>query len=217
MVKQQCHRTQGSKHQAVKRRVKENSEVFSKFSVVFFLFMEKRNKGIPLCQGKSSLTPLQQLSCPLTSTWLARSSRLLSPAVKCPLVWHQALRSQPEFSQFENLPTPPTCSALWLGLWASRDGTGGWHVCEHRSELPWLGCQAVGQAGEIVAPHLPLLPPCHTRILGAELLLLCSLCLTKWFLPPTAPWSFICFLLRQRNQSEEHWCHKYLGKGSHPV
>lgn len=122
MVKQQCHRTQGSKHQAVKRRVKENSEVFSKFSVVFFLFMEKRNKGIPLCQGKSSLTPLQQLSCPLTSTWLARSSRLLSPAVKCPLVWHQALRSQPEFSVWKPSHTSHLLSSVAWSL-----GKQGWH------------------------------------------------------------------------------------------
>lgn len=179
--------------------------------------MRKSSKGISLCQRKSSLTPLQQLFCPFMSIWPTRSSRLLSPAVLCarglalnPHEWAWIF----SFKAFPHLPLTQLCG-LATGLHRGEAGmvTGGWLVFsvwgQLRAALAGLPHCGTG-LGRLQPLQLPSLPPCNTGILGAELLLLCSPCLTKWFLHLTAKCSPSCFLLRQRNQTEEHWCHKNL-------
>lgn len=137
--------------------------------------MEKSKKGIPLCQGKSSLSPLQQLSCPLMSIWPTRRSRLLSSAVDCA----QALALNSAVSlnfhhlkTFPHLPLTQLCgSASGLHRGHEMGQTEVWHVFRTDQSYP-AGLPGRGGC------H----PPPAAQGHGEQS---CSR-LTKWFHPPTA-------------------------------
>lgn len=161
---------------------------------------------------------------PIAATFLSpyehlahKSSWLLSPAVAC--AQGLALNSQESawtFTVWKLSHSSPLHSSVAWPLGCTGVRTACFQCVRTDQSCPGWAARLWDGRGEAGSPHLPSIPPCGTRTLAAQMLLLCSPCLTKWFLPPTARWSLSCFLLRERNQTEEHWCHKYLRKDSHP-
>lgn len=182
MVKQQYYRTQGSKNQAVKSRVKENRvKYFQNFLLFsFFSWRKATNSPVP---GKIFIDPI---AAAFLSPCEHLAHREFPTAVTCLCPGFGTKPSQVSlnfhsFKTFSHLPLMQLCG-LATGLHRGQAGMGTGDVFSVWGQLgaALAGLPRCGTGlGRLWPLHLPSLPPCNTRIVGAELPLLCSPCLTK--------------------------------------
>lgn len=219
-MKQQYYRTQGSKNRAVKSRVKENRvKYFQNFLLFsFFSWRKATNSPVP---GKIFIDPI---AAAFLSPCEHLAHREFPTAVTCLCPGFGTKPSQVSlnfhsFKTFSHLPLMQLCGlATGLHRGQAGMGTGCFQRVRTARSCPGWAATLWDRPGEAVTPPPALAPTLQHKDSGSRAApaLLTLPHQTRWFLPPTATCSPSCFLLRQRNQTEEHQCHRYLRKGSHP-
>lgn len=196
MVKQQYYRTQGSKHQAVKSRVKKNRvKYFQNFLLFSFSSWRKARREFPYAlSGKIFTDPIAATF--LMSIWPTRNSQLLSPAVAlCPGFGTKPSGVSLNFHSSKTFPqlplTQPCGSASGLHRGEARMWAACFQCVRADQSCPGWAARLWDGAGEAASPSPALNSTLQQQNTGSTAGSTghwqhCSSCLTKWFLPPTA-------------------------------